>query len=390
MRVLFINDYGVEVGGVETYIVSLKKALVKEGHDVRIFSATTEKHKATFSDYTFPGINEYSLFRFIPYTFNIKAVMNLKKVLKEFKPDIVHIHYIYYHFSPSILLALRKYPTIYTLHAHELIAPVGVHRAAECRHDHIGYCRRCLPLHRYCIEKIKRRIFKGLSGVINNYVSPSEYYRDIHLKAGYKNITVLSNAVETFERSPLAYNKIILYVGRLERGKGVHVLIESMDIIHKQVPDAKLVIVGTGSDEVTLHDMVRKFGLKPYVTFIGQTSHKSIEKYYIKCDVVVVPSTWQEPFGLVGVEAMSVGRPVIGTKVGGIPDWLKDGQNGFLIPPNRADLIAKAAVELLTNKTLLNKMSVSAGVMAKNYSIDNHAAILVNIYQENTKVYIDS
>lgn len=390
MKILFINDYGVEVGGVETYIVSLKKALIKEGHDVRIFSATTEKHKATFSDYTFPGINEYSFFRFIPYAFNIKAIKNLKKVLKEFKPDVVHIHYIYYHFSPSILFALGKYPTIYTLHAHELIAPVGVDRKAECRHDYIDYCRHCLPLHRYYIEKIKRRIFKGLSGVIDNYVSPSEYYRDIHLKAGFKNITVLSNAVEIFEESPLAYNKIILYVGRLERGKGVHVLIESMDIIHKQVPESKLVIVGTGSDEIMLKDMVNKNGQQPYITFMGQASHNNIEKHYIKCDVVVVPSTWQEPFGLVGVEAMSVGRPVIGTRVGGIPDWLKDAQNGFLVPPNRADLIAKAAIKLLTNKTLLDKMSVNAGVMAKNYSIDNHAASLVNIYQDNAKDYVDS
>lgn len=382
MKILLVNDYGTEVGGVETYILALKEALSARGHDVRIFSSTTSSRPATFSDYTFPGIDEGSLFRFLPYMFNVRALRGLLRVLRTFRPDVVHLHYIFYDCSPSILLALKRYPTVCTLHAHELLAPVGVQRTAYCEHGNIGYCRHCVPGGRYVIERIKRIVWWTLRGVIDVYVAPSGYYRECHVAYGLRNVVVVSNGVRLFEYAPLTCSKQLLFVGRLECGKGAHVLIRAMADIHREVPASRLVVVGSGSEEVRLRELVTALQLGDAVMFVGKVGHELVEDWYVRSDVVCVPSISDESFGLVGVEAMSVGRPVIGSNVGGVPDWLLDGEVGFLVSANDSAAIAAAALRLLSNERLLEKMSRQANSAAVNFGMENHVDKLMALYGE--------
>jgi glycosyltransferase involved in cell wall biosynthesis len=382
MKILLVNDYGDEVGGVETYITSLKRELVDRGNDVRILTATSDQHLAVISDYTFPGINTKSWFRVLPYVFNVRSLWALRRILKEFKPDVVHLQYTFYHCSPSILAALRNYPTVYTFHAYEILAPLGLEMTPRCRHAPTAYCWHCHPLPRYLADKLKRFVFSRLSDVIDVYVSPNRHFEEIYRSHGIRNVVYIPNGIDLMDVRPLQFGKQLLFVGRLERSKGVGVLIEAMLLINQQVPESRLVVVGSGSFSEELKDMVSRMSLDGVVKFAGRVNHKDVGKFYADSDIVVMPSLRPEAFGIVGVEALSVGRPVIGTNVGGISDWLVDGTVGMLVPPNDSNALAAAAARLLTDKALLMKMAESARGASEAFSMGQHADRISSLYRE--------
>src|SRR5258708_23573031 len=112
----------------------------------------------------------------------------------------------------------------------------------------------------------------------------------------------------------------LLFVGRLEKVKGVEFLIQALSLIIKAVPQTTLTIIGDGPNKADLLTLTRTLQLEKYIQFVGWIENKDLDLYYQKSSIVIVPSTWDEVFGGVILEAMSVGRPVIGTNVGGIPE----------------------------------------------------------------------
>jgi glycosyltransferase involved in cell wall biosynthesis len=136
----------------------------------------------------------------------------------------------------------------------------------------------------------------------------------------------------------------VLFVGQVIRGKGVDLLLQALG----QVPgDWHATIVGTGNHLDACRRLAETLGIAARVGFAGWVPHQALEPYYARAAVCVVPSRWPEPFGMVGVEAMARGRPVIGFAVGGIPDWLDDGVTGILIPEADTAALGAAIVELL-------------------------------------------
>lgn len=267
--------------------------------------------------------------RFIPYILNVNSYFSLKKFLNDYKPDIIHLHYIFYHTSPSVLLLLKNIPTIMTLHAHEIIAPVGIVNNKMCKHSNIGYCFRCVGIPHYLIEKFKRYLFNFLSNSIDTYISPSKYYMDLHKRHGLKNIRKVFNGINLFNNHKLTHNHCVVYAGRLTPEKGIQVLIKSIPLVLKKVPDLKVFIIGSGPYYEELFLMSRNLKITSNVFFIKRVEKQKLSTYHRKADVVIMPSIRQESFGLGGVEAMSVGRPIIASRVGGSPEWLDDGKTGF-------------------------------------------------------------
>jgi glycosyltransferase involved in cell wall biosynthesis len=129
------------------------------------------------------------------------------------------------------------------------------------------------------------------------------------------------------ERVPKISNNVpmLLFVGQLIKGKGVDYLLQAVSKIYHPL---RLIIVGTGNDEPNIKNMIKSLKLDDRVELIGWTA--DVEKYYRQADVAVVPSRWQEPFGLVGLEAFSYQTPVVAFNIGGISEWLHDGKNGLL------------------------------------------------------------
>ena len=161
----------------------------------------------------------------------------------------------------------------------------------------------------------------------------------------------------------------LLYVGRLTEIKGVHVLIKAFITIHAQLPNTRLIIAGSsffeGAAKTDYEQSLVELA-KPVnhaIIFTGFMPHEKLKYLYSAADIVVFPSIWQEPFGLVMLEAMASGTCLISSAVGGVPEILKNGVNGLLVNAGDADNLAKVAVETLTNSLLKNQMEHAARQM---------------------------
>jgi glycosyltransferase involved in cell wall biosynthesis len=174
----------------------------------------------------------------------------------------------------------------------------------------------------------------------------------VDLESFYQHTTVT-------EMNRLRPERIILNVGRLIELKGTRFLIEAMPLVVRAVPGAMLVIIGTGPEEEYLVKRVRELCLDDHVQFLGTIRHDELAPYYQDADVFVLSSITiagtTEGLGVVLLEAMASGCPVIGTDTGGIPDIIIDGENGFLVPEQRPDIIAERIVRIVADTELQEK-----------------------------------
>ena len=155
---------------------------------------------------------------------------------------------------------------------------------------------------------------------------------------------------------------LILSVGRLVEKKGVKYLIMAMKDVIKEFPNAKLIICGAGPEEENLENLTKKLNLKENVIFVGYIKNSDLPKYYTSSDIFILPSIKvkggdTEGLGVVLLEAMACGTPVIGSNTGGITDIIKHGESGFLVKPKDPEDIAEKIIVLLSNKELQQKFS---------------------------------
>lgn len=381
MKILLINDYGVEIGGAETYVFNLKKALQKRGHEVLLLTSDYQKCNMSLSDFTFNRVDQRSRWRIFPYIFNLSSRNMVQRIIKEFQPDIVHLHYIFYHTSPSVLSVVGKIPVVMTLHAHEVSAPVGLYLSTKCNHDAFRFCIHCARI-RYIPEVLKRIIFKYYSKKIKLFIAPSHYYFEKFQKLGLKNLVHLRNGFDLFDYSPLQYSKQVLYIGRLDKDKGTIYAIRAMQKVIKKIPDAKLVIVGSGTEENYIKEYIHKEDLHKNIIMEGKISHDKVYRYFQKSDIVIVPSICPDNLPSVCIEAMSVGRPILGFRVGGIPELVKDNINGRLIRLKDENSMAYNIIDLLSDSITLQKLSNNCVNMSKMFHINTHVNKILNLYNK--------
>lgn len=386
MRILLINDNGVEVGGAETYLINLKRGLQRAGHDVLVFTSDHNivAGKNVFADRTFRAVNIKSPFRLLPYLFNLSAYFELRKVLREFKPDIVHLHFIFYHTSPSILLLLADIPTVMTTHAHEVIAPVGVNYTDRCNHPFVGYCVKCTGVLKYYPEKIKRIVFRILSKRIRLFITPSKYYQKLYTEHGYTPTAVVNNGIELHrERSVDAYkpgDAKILYMGRLAPEKDAATAVSAMTRVVKEFPHAVLTIVGTGPEESNLRAQIARLGLEKNISMTGHIENEKTQQYYRDATAVVVPSNYPDNFPTVCIEAMNYGKPIVASRIGGLPELVIDGENGMLFEPGNAQDLASKLIKLLKNPELVREYSKASYERVVRYDIGRNVQEILQIY----------
>jgi glycosyltransferase involved in cell wall biosynthesis len=165
-------------------------------------------------------------------------------------------------------------------------------------------------------------------------------------------------------------DQTILYVGRLIEWKGIDTLIRSMILVKREVPDSRLIITGEGPYRDFLQHLVQDTGLTEVVRFFGRASDDDLIKLYDSAAVFVLPSKRHqglvmEGLGVVLIEAMSHGIPVIGSNIGGIPDIITDGETGLLVPEQDPAALAGCIVKLLSDKTLQATLRTNGFVRVK-------------------------
>lgn len=176
--------------------------------------------------------------------------------------------------------------------------------------------------------------------------------------------------------------KIILYVGSLSPYKGTDILLRSMPRVLKEIHDAYLIYVGEGIMEKNLLTLARKLGISEKIYFpgfIGSSYEKAL--FYKSADIMVLPS-FAEIFGIVNLEAMAAGIPIIASNVGGIPDVVKDGENGLIIPPHDVKSLEKSIIYLLTNNNVRERFVENGRKMVLDYSWELIAEKTEKIYEE--------
>jgi glycosyltransferase involved in cell wall biosynthesis len=289
--------------------------------------------------------------------YSFSAVSEIKSLIARECPDVVHVHSVYPMWSPAIFLACRQLgiPTVMHVHNYYFSCPNWYHlRNGE-------YCDKCSGGKEYwcavtnCRNSVaesvvyagrayltrKLRLFSNNVGV---FVVVSTFLKNKLIREGFSEdrIHVLPNVVVD-EAAPLhdegddgAY---VGFSGRLSRGKGVGTLLDAARRTGLPVR-----IAGDGSDRAELER-----NAPPNVKFLGYLDRAALNKFYRGCKFLVVPSIWDETFCMVAAEAMAHAKPVIGARVGAIPEIVEDGRTGLLSEPGNADELAGLMSTLWTD-----------------------------------------
>ena len=387
MKILRITSIGYEGGGAENGIILVDKVLRTMGHTVKTLTSDLHPRLPHFGNFEFKALDYQSgILKFFYRIFYPNSYIALRKILKNYQPDIVQLHTMS-QVSPSVLFLLRKYPTVMTIHGAEDFTPSLLLWGfpLTCFKDN-EYHLSSLNMsgwahylyHRYINGIVYRLGFRN----IDCFISFSQYMKKLLKSDGIESVCI-KNATELFDFKPIdPKSNLIAYVGRIEKLKGVEYLIRAMPKIIRKYPNVILAIAGAGHYEDHLKRTVKELKIEQNVNFLGHLRREQLFDLYKRLKILIVPSIWPEPFGKIGIEAMSVGRPVIATNIGGISEWLLNGETGFLIPPKDSSMIADKVIELLSNQALLKDMSYKARIQAENFSIEEHVKKIVKLYKE--------
>lgn len=387
MKILLINDIGSEAGGVETMILQLMKSLTAQGHTVKLLTGDEYPQSIRINDYEFKSFKSDSWKRFFLYIYNPYAAITLKKVLREFKPDLVHIHNMS-KASSAILFQLKHYPTVMTVHDVGCIDQTtfnkiySLHRFKE-QYTNYFIFKRGLA---YYIQKLRFKILRHAQKNIDLFISPSNAMVTVIKEGGLSApVKTIHNGMQTHTRpKSVKYSKEpsrILFVGRLVNEKGVMVLVRAIREIVSVFPTLKLTIVGDGPVISTISEYIEKNNLEKYVILTKNVKHDAIYTYYENTDIVVVPSIYFEPLGIVAIEAMMAGRPVIASAAGGLVELVDDGITGTLVEPGNVTQLADSIIRLLSDPKKLEAMGRAGLKKSEAFSATNYIDQTISTYK---------
>ncbi len=388
-------------GGVGTYIIELVRHLPK---NIDVHVLTPERtsfgkqkiDKVNFSQYFGSNVHVHFISAandtfFYNAKFQRACLTYVPKLVKEEKIELIHSHTAQ---MPDLLLMFRKMgkPFVTTVHT-----TIKSQRLATRYSDRqFGELEKSEQA--TCIMYPFLRLAEAAYFKHNRFlISPSRWMMQLMRKdfSINSNIRVIPNSVDfadyTFdydfsEKSDLSIlndYRIILFVGRLLALKGVDCIIESMPAVIQKLRRENLLFVFAGpGDQERYLKKIKAMNLSSYALFTGPLSRESIIHLIKKSELLVAPSfTENSPYTI--LEAMACGKPVVATRVGGIPEIIQNGDNGILIDQKSSQMLADSIINLLENKDLQLKLSQNATkTIAKNFSWTSNLSKYLELYEE--------
>lgn len=392
MRILQIISYGYLAGGAEKSVLLLKEELQRRNHEVMIISSDHHANgdQARFDDRAFPEIDSPGtslagkMYKHFWYTPSYRAI---RQAIADFKPDIVHFHTMG-QLSPSALFALGETPGLLTVHGpEEYVSGILEWSLPQnlFRDEHISRSNLTgLGMLYYLYFRFAQRpvYVLGMRKHLKGLIAPSGYMADILKKEKYGSVPIyhIYNGISLPEYQPLQNKRRLLYVGRLEYVKGVDVLLKAMKKVVAQIDDVHLSIVGDGLSRKELEMFVKQNHLENHVTFHGWLEPAAVNDQYAQTTAVVIPSIWPENLPTVCIEALAIGRPVIGTRSGGIPELVQHGSTGSVVAVGDIDELAAAIVMVLL-RTDLSAVSKACAASAQQFKVATFGRNLERLYQ---------
>lgn len=386
MRILLVNDYATLTGGAEISLAWLAEAFRARGHAVHWFASSARTETGpSLADST--GRGTTSAARALLQTANPWAAAALRRVLADFRPDVVHVKVFLTQLSPLILPVLRGWPSLYHAAWYRAVCPLGTKRlasGADCHHPWGRAClaERCLPLHDWLPLQAQRALLARWRGVFGAVIANSDSTRRHLLAGGWAVDGVLPNGTPVRPaRPPLAGPPVIAYAGRLVPEKGVDVLLRAFAQVRAALPAAQLLVLGDGPQRAALETLAAQLGLGPSVSFTGYLPPEAAEARLAGAWVQAVPSLWAEPFGMVAIEAMMRGTAVVASRGGGLADTVRDGATGRLLPPGDVAAWAAALLPLVQSPALAEQWGAAGRERAlADYALDGQVDRLLALY----------
>ncbi|MBM3760943.1 MAG: glycosyltransferase family 4 protein [Acidobacteria bacterium] len=357
MKVLLIHDYCSLDGGAEAGTRTLQRGLKEIGIEARVFAANTGTNE--IADHLCFGTK--GSFRTLLQTANPSAWLELRKLLREWKPDVVHVRMFLTQLSPLILPLLKEFPCLYHAVWYRAICPTGTKvlpGGRECDKPAGLACLEhgCLPLWDWPVLMVQMRMLAAWRSSFDAVVVNSNAVKAKLEEAGIAPVEVIWNGVPVGDEPVAMTTKpLAVFAGRLVKEKGVDVLLRAF----AQVPEGRLILAGSGPEEQNLKALAIELGVGNRVTFDGQLAPEALRRRFAGAWVQVIPSQWAEPFGIVAAEAMMRGAAVIASHVGGLPEVVEHGETGILVPPANVDAWAQALASTLGNRDQCERMGAA-------------------------------
>ncbi len=374
-------------GGVAAHVQASARLLAERGLRVTVVAAKVDP------DLHVPGVTVHrssELFKaHVPIDARLGAAASSS-------PDVIHLHQLD---DPDVVAALRiKAPVVVSAHGYTACT-AGVHYfrpGRECTRPHGPGCAPNLAL-------------RGCAHVRNPRPLPASYrqttralgaLRGADLAVAYSSAVERHLAVNGVTRRAVIplfttltprppheprepheraedHARRVLFAGRVVKPKGLGVLIRAARAV-----DAELVVCGDGMQLAAMRRLARRLGMERRVHFRGWLDPDQLAQELADASVVTIPSLWPEPFGLVGIEALAAGRPVIASLTGGIPDWLEDGVTGVGVRPGDVHGLARALDALLADPGRQQEIGAAGREMvAARFSPERHVAALIEAYR---------
>ena len=406
MKILYINgsfsnDSGSGVVAKDTFdLFSNKKDIQAEYFTTKEFCKDKNYKFYKYFPFAMNTTKKY-LLNIWTYYYNFKARKGIKEFLIEFKPDIVHVHSLRFtSMTYSVLEPIIKQniPIIMTLHDAYLICPMMTLKDKKGED-----CIKCRGLNKFhcftnkCAKNIEQSFRVSLIAFINRltnydknivkYITPSNALKNLLVecfKYTTKNNTIVVNncltSCDLENISPKYSNEnYFLYIGRLDKEKGLHYLLKAMTEIPTNIA---LKIVGTGQQENELKEFVKLNNLDN-VEFLGFKSREEIKEYYQNCIATILPCNWFEIFGMTNIESFINGKPVIASNIGGIPEIVEHNVNGLLFEPANVEQLKKCILTSWDNPEIFiehGKYGYKKAIT--QYTEERYYNELMKIYEE--------
>ncbi len=390
VKILLINDHAQLNGGGDAVLHFEFKYLKSIGYDVFLMSFGIEDYfdgeNIVIGTSSYNFINKYRKFGFAK-----SLELKIKEVLINVNPSVIHLHLLS-KFPLVVYNVINKFniPVIQTIHGPNLFCSTSWGGFKNSKSCDLGIGLKCVsnnctsPFNAFLYWQLQIRYFSFLNNKVDIFHCPS---KDIFRKLsnlGFKKVIYFPLGIDDCFTEPYSLieksRPTLIFVGALAIQKGVLILLEALRIVIKDLPNVLLKIAGRGNLENKMKSLVKEYDLKNNVEFCGFVPHSEIKDFYLSGDVFVLPSIWQEQFGLVGPEAMSCGLACIGTNVGGIPEWLADGESGFLVEPQNPIDLAEKIIFLFNNPELIKSFGKRGSELAlERFGPSNYRTNLLNM-----------
>jgi glycosyltransferase involved in cell wall biosynthesis len=402
VRILHINDYAYPIGGAESYLRELIKAQQKRGHKVSLLTSNSlgggtltkypdPTNKLVSSPVVARGTTSSSRpLRALLQIYNRNAFNVATQAVDHFKPDIVHVHMYLGQLSPAVLTPFikEKIPVVHTSHTYRSVCPKGDRMITEgsfCRYPVGLACIRNCSAISFIHMRLRERLNPLPQNVFSKVIAPGSTMAEILKQEGFNNVVSLpyGSTFPVLKKARTVPEKpIVLYVGRLSTNKGVEDLIKAFAKIIRILPASSLVLAGDGPEREKLVRLAQNSLPANSYEFKGLIDAEQVRVLQQISRIQCIPSVWPDNSPLVVYESLSSGIPLVASAVGGIPDLVRSGNEGLLVPPGDSDAIAQSAISLLTDDSKWKDMMQASLIRARDFSMPRHAGLIDDIYQE--------